>query len=256
MLLAVGGIGCDDLKKTREFFQARPVDDNTSFEIDTTPHIGRELPGNVLVDGAAVATATPHKIKPFAPGKHKVRVEAKGYISQEVDYEVKEGEHNQLSLAFKPLPGAPPPTGHATAHGKHAPAKDDGKTKKEHKLGDAEADAEPTVHSSKTFIVTATPAQPVTLDGAALGNGSGLKVVLTQPAGTLRVGEANGISFAIVNKRTGLRLKPTDLGQRSLSLDGTPLTGGKSFEVDSRPRRLELVDVDGNKLVVLMKLVD
>jgi hypothetical protein len=248
--------GCEKWKEAKTFFQARPLDDKTALEVDTTPRLSASLKGSIEVDGKKVAAVSPHTEKPIPPGKHQVRVEAAGYISQEMEIDVKEGETTTLSLALKGLPtadGSPRPDGTHATSGK---GKKKSGVEKEKEEADPD-DKEPVAHSTRTFILTATPPQPAFLDGAALGTASGLRVQIVSASGELRVGDdTSGLVFSVGNKRTGLHLKLKNLGQRSVMVDGTPLTAKKGFDLDTRPRRVELHDVDGNKLVVLMKLID
>ncbi len=243
--------GCEQWSDLKSFFQARPVDDKTALEIDTQPHLGSALKGSVEVDGRPVATQTPHIERPLSPGKHQVRVSAVGHISQQIEIEVKEGEVTPLSLALKQMP-TPEADKPRTGSGDHKAKKRD--TDKEQ--ADPE-DKEPVSHSSRTFIVTATPPQPAYLNGSSLGQATGLRVDVISTSAELRLGGASsGLTFSIANKRTGLRLKVKNLGQRSVMVDGAALSANKGFDIDNRPRRVELVDVSGEKLVVLMKLVD
>lgn len=254
--------GCEKFSELRGFFQARPIDDKTALEVDTTPRLSQAIAGALHIDGAKVSSKTPHTQKPLAAGKHVIRVEAKGYISQEMEVEAKEGVTTQISLALKLLPGAVPKQSTSTTRG----GDDDDDTpsgprrKKGNKddPGDDKDDAEPTVHVTKTLLVTTTPAQTVFLDGASAGIGTGLRLEITRTGGDVRFGEADGsgVSFTYANKRTGLRLKPKDLGDCSIVVDGNALGAKKGFDVDQRPRRIEITDIEGKKIVALMKVVD
>jgi hypothetical protein len=258
--------GCDSLQTLKSFFQARPVDDNTALEIDTEPHLGGALKGSVEVDGAVVSAQTPHIEKPISPGKHTVRVQVPGYISQEVDVDAKEGVTTPIALALRKMP-LPEGAKHAPDGSETKLGSGGGKKKKgeapdkdgpDAKDPDDPEDKELAGHSTRTFIVTATPPLPASLNGAALGNASGLRVQLVTSSGELVIGDSSfGVTFTIVNKRSGIRMKVKNLGQRSVVVDGSPLSAKKNgFDLDTRPKRLELVDVDNNKLVLLMKLVE
>lgn len=256
VLLALLCGGCDKVKELKAFFQAQPLDDKTALEVDTVPHLGSQVPGTLSIDGNKAATRTPHTQKPMPPGKHTLRVEAKGFISQEMEVEAKEGEVTQISLALKPLPGAPPvvrhdpPAGDDKTPGRKKGAKHDKDDEPE------PTDNEPTVHVTKHLLVTTAPAQPVFLDGAAVGNGVGLKLDITRSAGELKVGDGE-VVFSYTNKRTGLHMRIANLGDRSAVVDGNAISAKKpSFDLDTRPKRVEVTTIEGKKIVAMMKLVE
>jgi hypothetical protein len=250
--------GCDKFSELRGFFQARPVDDKTALEVDTTPHLNQAMGGALSIDGAKVASKTPHTQKPLAAGKHVIRVEAKGYISQEMEVDAKEGVTTQISLALKLLPGATPKQTVSTRRDDDDDDSPSGPRKKKGSTAEDNDDTEPTVHVTKTLLVTTTPTQTVFLDGASAGIGTGLRLEISRTGGDVRLGEADGsgVTFTYTNKRTGLRLKAKDLGDRSIVVDGNALGTKKGFEVDQRPRRVEITDIEGKKIVALMKVVD
>ena len=246
---------CEQVKEAKSFFQARPVDDKTAIEVDTTPRLGAGVTGSVFIDGNKVAAKTPHKEKPLPPGKHTIRIEAKGYISQEMEVDAKEGEVTQISLALKLMPPAPGQKSTQTNGGQPSSGggkKKGGKVEKEEE--DKEEAAEPASHITKTLLVTTTPAQPVFLDGASVGNGTGLRLEVARTTGELRLGD--GITFTYSNKRTGVRMQMKDLGDRSVVVDGNAITAKKSIEIDTRPRRIEITDIEGKRIVALMKIVE
>lgn len=234
----------------RDFFQAREVDRNTHIEVSTRPALGKlGVPGAVFIDQERVSDTTPYTLQHVTPGKHHVRVVATGYVSQELEIDAKEGQTTRPSLALQPMPNEPgqaPRT--PQAHDNSKP-----RAKKER-----EDPAEPgVVGVAHTLLLTATPALSVTLDGSALGSAVGLRVAVSKAAGIIKLGEgAKGMVFSYSNKASSVTLRAKELGARTVSVDGTDIGSSKSFELDQRPRRIELTDVEGKKQVVLAKMVD
>jgi hypothetical protein len=107
-------------------------------------------------------------------------------------------------------------------------------------------------------IITAHPEASVFVDGAALGTSSGLRVGFSKPSGELRLGNAGpeAISFNYIQKTHGIALKPLQIGARTVLVDGELISAAKpkAFNIDQRPRRIEIVDVEGKKQVILVKL--
>lgn len=236
----------------REFFQAREIDRNTHIEVSTRPLLGKQGIENaaVFIDDEKVSDTTPYLLKNVSPGKHHIRVKAPGYVTQELEVDAKEGQTTRPSLALQPLPTEP---GQAprTPQGNDTPLP---RKKREDVVKD-----EPGVESAKhTLLLTASPTVTVSVDGAEAGTAVGLRAKLGKANGQLKLGEgADAVTFSYISREHTVALRVKDIGARTLSVDGQPaIAREKPFEIDTRPRRFELLSVEGQKQVILLKMVD
>ncbi len=257
MFFLCGLFACDKAGDVRGFFKAQPVDERTALTVDTIPAIGPNLPGSIDIDGQRVSNKTPHTQKPITPGKHQVRIEAQGYISMEFEAVVEEGKDNRLAPTLSPRVAAAP-TGKTGVVEKEKSAKRSKKKKGDKDDPVQEEDTDANVHSSKTMIVTAAPSQNATLDGTPMGTASGLRVEVTKATGDLRMGsdsDEQSLTFNYANKAGHVRIKPKDLGQRSILVDGH-VPKNPWIDIDTRARRIEVVNVEGKKQTYLMKVIE
>jgi PEGA domain len=237
----------------KTFFQGRPVDAKTALRIETKPKLELGKGGAVELDAVKVAEQSPHDVKPIAPGPHKVRVTLTGYISQELEIEVKEGEVALASLALERIPVAD-----ATAASQPVTATPRGNLKSRDNLDDHRTEPspeEPNAKTPRTLLLSSTPPVPAMMGKKKLGFASGLRMQV-DTVSELRLGGKKGYTFTISNKRSGLHFKFKNTGTRRLVVDGKAISIGDTFDVDTRPRRLEMTSDDATDVVVLLKVVD
>ena len=248
VIVLVAPVSCK-LKEARDFFQARPVDANTAIKIETVPKLGPaavgSVPGVIEIDGVKVSDKTPFISKGIMPGPHQIRVSAKGYVGQEMEIDAKEGQVTPLSLALQSL-AATKTAGSGGAHG--------GGGSGSKKKGAAEVAS--TDFSTHVVILTATPAVSVAVDGAAVGTSTGLHMHLDRATGEIVLGGL--VSLTYFNRGNRVSVRPNVDSKSTLAIDGEASTSnkGKSFELDERPRRLEITEIGGARQVVLLKLAE
>jgi len=242
-------MGCN-VKEARDFFQARPIDMNTSIKVDTVPKIGAAgVTGTVEIDGVKVSEKTPFEQKSVTPGPHQIRISAKGYIGQEMEIDAKEGQATPLSLALQPMAGTKVPGAAVHTGGTGA----GGKKGKDAPEAAPVASAEFSPH---VVILTATPPTSVSVDGANVGVSTGLHMHLANATGEVVVG--GGVSLTYFNRGNRVSVRPNVDSKSALTIDGAAATStkGKTLELDQRPRRLEITSVEGARQVILLKLAE
>jgi hypothetical protein len=240
--------------EVREFFQAKPIDPRSDIAIETTPKIGAgAVVGTVELDGKPVSEHTPFVASKVKAGPHRVRVAAKGFTVQDVEVEAKAGEVTPLSLALQSaLPSigavasAPSPGHMAEVHEHKSSA-----LKKTPNVSAPVASSDYTPH---ILILTATPASRISVDSTAVGTGAGLHLHLDHASGDISI--ASGVSLSYFNRGNRVSIRPNFGTKSTLSVDGEVASKGKVFELDQRPRRVEITDAAGVRRVILLKLAD
>lgn len=222
--------GCQAIKDLRDTLQGRESPDNhgsAGITVTVEPADGI----TILLDGVPVGKLSPYTSQQLPSGTHLLEVRAPGYHPFKLPVQLRDGETLEVPVHLRRRTGndlrAQPPIESDSPAAPLAP------------------EVPPGVKTIP-LVVNATPAAPVSLDGAPL---SGKALELTRVRGTIGVGPAT-LPYEIGSRGLLFFTVPND--GATWRKEGRGISAGTRFRHNKGILRLERVDAEG-ALRILIK---